>query len=364
MPKVLIADDSSVVRSQLTRWFQAEPEFGAVVAAEDGEAAVTQFQRVRPALVVLDVEMPKLSGIQALEQIRLLDKRVPVVMFSTLTSAGSRQTVLALLAGASDYTAKPGGDVSLEQARESLITKAKTLLRHSTRVLSPPACVAPPLAPRGVEQRFRAPGPQAPARARGAGGWLIVVASSTGGPVALGEFLAGLGPVPPAPVLVVQHMPAMFLEILAQRLDAKSPLNVRVATGQEEISPGDVWLAPAGSHLEVRRFEQGAVLALTDAPPENSCKPAADVLFLSAAAFAPRVVGVILTGMGMDGTRGAAAIKGAGGRIIAQDQESSVVWGMPGAAAAAGVVEWFGSPDELGRRAAEIAGLRVAPRLR
>ncbi len=364
MSKVLIADDSSVVRSQLTKWFQAEPEFEAVFAAEDGEMAVAQFERVRPDLVILDVEMPKLTGIEAVERIRRLDKRVPVVMFSTLTSAGSRQTVLALLAGASDYTVKPGGGVSLDQSRDSLMTKAKALLRYSRPIAAPIGRKPSPHQGESPQRRFRSQAPQAPVRRPGSSGWLIVVASSTGGPAALGEFLAGVGSNPPAPVLVVQHMPAMFLDILASRLDAKSPLDVRVAAGGEKISSGGVWLAPAGSHLEVRRIGQVAELALTDAPPENSCKPAADVLFSSAAAFAPRVVGVVLTGMGMDGTRGAKAISGSGGRIIAQSQESSVVWGMPGSAAAAGVVEWFGSPAELGQRAVDLAGQRVALRSR
>jgi two-component system chemotaxis response regulator CheB len=347
MAKILLADDSSVVRSQVSRWLIEEGY--EVVTATNGREATDCFVRAKPDVVILDVEMPEENGLEALEKIRSMDREVPVVMFSSLTRAGSRITIDALFAGASDYATKPGGQVGLSDAKASLISKVSALVGKRQRRFRAPASDV-------RSSRASASGPRIGPKALGT--QLIVVASSTGGPVALGEFLTALGPKVNAAVLIVQHMSQDFMDVFARRLKERTNVGIELARDHEMVSAGMFRLAPAGSHLSLRLADSNLETELVDLPPVNSCKPSADVLFGAAARVGARVLGVVLTGMGSDGLNGSKSLVEAGQRIIAQDQQSSVVWGMPGAVIGSGLASYVGNPANLGRRAASWAEMR------
>jgi two-component system chemotaxis response regulator CheB len=265
--------------------------------------------------------MPNLDGLQTLERIRLTHPRLPVIMFSTLTSSGALATLDALARGASDYVTKPAnvGSVTaaMEHVRELLLPKIKGLAR--------PQQVFGRSIPLAQQLPSALP---SPATIRPA---IIAVGVSTGGPNALAELLPVLPKSFPLPIVIVQHMPPLFTKHLAERLNAISQLNVVEALSGEVLEPGRVLIAPGGLHLLIERTKAGASVVLTETAPENSCRPSVDVLFRSVAStFGPAGVGCVLTGMGQDGLRGAAAIRRSGGRVLAQDQATSVVWGMPG----------------------------------
>jgi len=326
--RVLVVDDSATIRSLLTATLSADPDLKVVGAAVNGRMAVEMVAAAPPDVVLLDVEMPVLDGISALREIRRLAPKLPVIMFSSLTDRGAKATLDALLAGANDYAAKPAG---LEAAaitaviEGDLVAKIKSIARKGPRLERTPAAptpaARPPVAPSG------------PVRA-------VVIAVSTGGPTALAEVLPSLAADAGVPVLIVQHMPAFFTAHLAERLSKICGRTVREAGDTSPIGPTDILLAPGGRHFAVTGDAESARVRLTDDPPENSCRPAADVLFRSAAkTWGPGVLGVVLTGMGRDGVAGARAIVEAGGTVIAQDEFSSVVWGMPGEVAKAGLAD-------------------------
>jgi two-component system chemotaxis response regulator CheB len=330
MIDVLVVDDSALVRARVARWLESEHDFRVVGRASDGEDALVAFRLSPPDAVVLDVEMPRGDGIWVLEQLRAFAPRLPIVMFSSRTRVGSRVTVRALLAGASDWIAKPDAPSEEDEARAQLIAKLRAL---TADVPVPPE---PSVRPLG------AGGPPVQA---------VVVAASTGGPKALAEFLGALGPAT-VPVCVVQHMPQAFVEVLADQLRSRFGATIGLAEECERLVPGAVRLAPGGHHLVVEATPLGPRLRLDDGPPRHFAKPAADVLFASAAAALGRVVGVVLTGMGSDGRDGARAIVEAGGLVMAQDAATSVVWGMPGAVVRAGLASTVGPPTELARAVA------------
>jgi two-component system chemotaxis response regulator CheB len=324
--RVLLVDDSATIRGLLSATLGADPGLKVVGAAADGRQGVEMAATTSPDLVVLDVEMPVLDGIGALKEIRRLSPKLPVVMFSSLTERGAQATLDALLAGANDYAAKPAGLAAADVAakiRDELIAKIKALV------------------PRGVA-RAQAAVPSAPSRpalirqpVRG-----VVIAVSTGGPTALAEMLPAFAATSPVPVLIVQHMPAFFIAQLAERLTKVTAATVREASHGMPVGPGDVFLAPGGRHLALEGDGRGARVRITDDPPENSCRPAADVLFRSAAAvWGAGTLGIVLTGMGRDGLAGSRAIVQAGGAVLAQDEFSSTVWGMPGEVARAGLAD-------------------------
>ena len=324
--RVLVVDDSVVVRMLVAEALRADADLELAGLAANGKAALDKVAEVRPDVVVLDVEMPVMDGLETLKALRARDKRLPVVMFSTLTGRGTSTTIEALTHGASDYVTKPSTsnrEQSVQVLREELLPRLKALGARSRP--------APRTAPR------------LPAPARSAAAHpvdVVVVGVSTGGPNALAEMLPMLPADLPVPVLVVQHMPPMFTRLLAQRLDKACALPVAEAVGGESLEPGRVWLAEGGKHLVVSRRDGALVLTTNEDPPVNSCRPAVDVLFDSAVrAFGPRVLAVVLTGMGQDGLRGSEAVRAAGGQVICQDEETSVVWGMPRFVAETGVAE-------------------------
>lgn len=333
--RVLIVDDSAVVRRVLSDLLEAEPHIEVVGMAGNGESALLKIQQLNPDVVTLDMEMPIMDGIQTLREIRKTNAKMPVIMFSTLTERGSAATMDALSLGASDYVTKPShsGSVleSSEKIREELIPKIKALCRAKFPFLADPP-------PKNIPEVF-VPKPVRPRRDK-VEVEVLCIGVSTGGPNALAELIPALGRDFPVPVVIVQHMPALFTKLLAERLAVISGLKCREGVDNQVIKAGEVWIAPGGSHMEVERVREGVILKLQQNPPENSCRPAVDVLFRTVAkAYGPRALSVVLTGMGQDGMKGCEAIRAEGGQVLIQDEASSVVWGMPGAVHAAGLAD-------------------------
>ncbi len=328
MISVLVVDDSAVIRRLVTDVLGADPGIRVIGTAPNGKIALDKIAQLNPDIVTLDVEMPVLDGVSTVRELRKTRPKLPVIMFSTLTSVGADATLAALRAGASDYVTKPANTGSITESvasvREQLVPRIHALCARNAPRRSP---AAPPVT------RRRPPGSPDQVKA-------VFVASSTGGPEALRTVLTALPGNLPVPVFVVQHMPPVFTEMLAQRINADSGLRVAEAKDGEESRPGHVYLAPGDKHLEVVRFADMVRTKLHTGPKENHCRPAADVLFRSAArVYGGSVLAVVLTGMGQDGKRGCEALAAAGARVIAQDEPTSVVWGMPGAVAEAGLAD-------------------------
>lgn len=356
--RVLVVDDAVVMRRLLAQVLEEDPEL-TVVTAPNGRIGLAKLVQTPPDVVVLDIEMPELDGLGTLRELRKTHPHLPVIMFSTLTERGAAATLEAMSLGASDYVTKPAnvGSVneSIERVRAELVPRIKALCGRrrpaEAPVLAPSVVPAvPPTAPAGPRQRVD----------------VVAIGASTGGPNALHEVLAGLPGTLEVPIVVTQHMPPVFTRLLAERLDASCDLEVHEATGGEVLRPGTVWLAPGDHHLVVRRVGDHEELAIDDGPPENSCRPAVDVLFRSVRhAFGGHALAVVLTGMGADGQRGSGLLREAGSAVIAQDEASSVVWGMPGAVVRAGladeVVPLAGVAAAI---AARVAVHRAVPRSR
>lgn len=320
-------DDSALVRRLVSTVLSADPDIEVVGTATDGNEAIARVDDLRPDAVTLDIEMPGLDGLGALAGIRARHPRLPVIMFSTLTEKGASQTLEALTLGASDYVTKPSNTGSIAESmtsvRQQLVPKIKALtgMRRmvATTVTVPAARVVP-----------------ATTRPQ-----VLLIGCSTGGPDALSSVLAALPADLSVPVLVVQHMPAVFTTIFAARLDRVSPLRVREAATGDVLRPGEVLVAPGDHHLRIQRSASGEVRAVLDQGDQvNFCRPAVDVLLSSAAqVYRGNAVVLILTGMGQDGMEGCRTLHDLGASIVVQDESTSVVWGMPGAVAGAGLAD-------------------------
>jgi two-component system, chemotaxis family, protein-glutamate methylesterase/glutaminase len=345
--RVLLVDDSAVMRTLLRMVLEPQPRVEIVAAASSGREGLAAFERLNPSLVLLDIEMPGMNGLEVLSSLRQRDRRVPVIMCSTLTSRGARITIEALARGATDYVTKPGAQNGVRQGVETLTRELlpKILALFPTEA-KPPAQPAPPApAPRVALPPSSTHVPR-----------VVVIGVSTGGPAALELLLPKIPAGFPLPILIVQHMPRLFTGLLAERLNSLCPLRVREASPDARSEPGVIDIARGDWHLELTRDMR---LALHQNPPENFCRPSVDVLFRSAAqACSARVLGVILTGMGSDGLQGARAIRAAGGTVFAQDAASSVVWGMPGAVTNAGLANKVLPLDAI---ASEILRMVAAP---
>ena len=347
--RVMIVDDAVVVRRLFARWVEAEPDLEVVASLRTGRQAVNQVERTHPDVVLLDVDMPELDGIAALPL--LLEKRrdLIVIMASTLTRRNAEISLKALSLGATDYIPKPDNNREVTTSamfRRDLIEKIRQLGLRSKRMRTATPRVCAPVAEAltipslkaratmlGVAQpSLLRPMPTLPPR-------VLVIGSSTGGPQALNTIVGQIGGViDRVPVLITQHMPPTFTTVLAEHLARLSGRPVREAEEGQEVNAGTIYIAPGGRHMSVAGRNGTSVIALNDGPPLNFCKPAVDPLFSSAAkVWGHRVLGLILTGMGSDGLRGARAIITAGGHILAQDEATSVVWGMPGQVAHAGL---------------------------
>ena len=356
---MMVVDDSVVIRGLISRWIAAEPDMVVAASLRTGLDAVNQIERVNPDVAVLDIEMPELDGISALPQLLAKKRNLIIIMASTLTRRNAEISFKALSLGASDYIPKPESTreaAAAEIFHHDLIQKIRSLGAKVRRAVpaSPshaapghPA-TSPPLAP--ALERSREPlsrPPQAPVahppltrRAFSSQApRALLIGSSTGGPQALMTLVAEIGAVIDRfPVLITQHMPPTFTTILAEHLARSSHRPAHEAVDGEIVKAGTVYLAPGGRHMRVVRRGAEVAIALDDGPPVNFCKPAVDPLFSSAIdVWQGGVLAVVLTGMGSDGMRGGKEIVAAGGSVIAQDEATSVVWGMPGAAANAGI---------------------------
>ena len=341
--RVLIVDDSAVIRRLLSDLLKADPQIEVVGMAANGEIALPKVQQLHPDIVTLDMEMPVMDGIETLKALRKTHPKLPIIMFSTLTERGSSATLDALSLGASDYVTKPAnvGSViqGMERIREELIPKIKALCRRKDDVTSLPQ----------TRSITGPPTPRIPVNPKGSSKiGVLAIGVSTGGPNALAELLPALGKNFPVPVVVVQQMPPLFTRLLAERLGNISGFRCQEGVAGQFIRPGQLWVAPGGFHMETERVRDGVILHLHEEKPENSCRPAVDVLFRSVAkSYGAGVLAVVLTGMGQDGLKGCETIQAAGGQILVQDEASSVVWGMPGAVANAGLAEKMLSLKEL-----------------
>lgn len=334
--RVLVVDDAVVMRRIISDVIASDASLELAGVAANGRIALQKIAQTMPDIVTMDVEMPEMDGVMTVREIRKLHPKLPVIMFSTLTRRGAETTIDALSAGATDYVTKPAnvGSVgeSINRLRADLIPRIKLHCRRGVPALALPLKSPVPATPAGAVHLPKPVGVQSVE--------VLCIGSSTGGPNALVEVVTTMAKPLSVPVLVVQHMPPVFTRILAERLEKSSGFPCHEATEGQEIQPGHLYLAPGGFHLELVR--EGAKLRarLHEGAPENSCRPAVDVLFRSVAQhYGAGALAVVLTGMGQDGLRGSEAIRERGGRVIAQDEASSVVWGMPGHVAAAGLAE-------------------------
>ncbi len=380
--RVLVVDDSALVRKMVSLALEGDPDLEPIIAP-NGALALAKIERSAPALVVLDFEMPGMDGLETLERIRALYPGLPVIVFSAQTEKGSNSTMEALARGATDCVLKPSHTQNMEEAldyvREHLLTRVRGLCHLSEKPPGGWAAVATNSHPASFAANTQ-PGLKPSAQIPSSGSaiptsnpdWrpkvppmntqnkiiparmpgnvqLIVIGVSTGGPNALAALVPNFPKDLGIPVLIVQHMPPMFTKLLADRLGLLCPLNCREASNGEEVGPGDLRLAPGNFHMTVARKEGRFLLHLNQESLENSCRPAVDVLFRHAAACAQNhVLAVILTGMGQDGLRGSEAVKAEGGVLLAQDEATSVVWGMPGAVANAGITDCILPLQEIG----------------
>ena len=333
MIRVLVVDDSALVRRLIQTALVEATDIEVVGTARDGLDAIEKVDQLLPDVITLDVEMPRLDGLGALAEIRQRHPRLPVIMFSTLTERGATATLEALSRGASDYVCKPSntGSVTegLASVRDQLVPRIRALA--GMRRLAPTARLARPPETSSVRRPdARVAGPVE----------ALLIGCSTGGPDALATLVAQLPADFGVPVLVVQHMPPVFTTMLAQRLDRISALTVREAVAGDVPRAGEVLIAPGDRHLRVEARDGGVRVAIDQGPQENFCRPAVDVLFRSAAAvYGGQCVAVVLTGMGHDGLEGVRLLAKSGASTYVQDEASSVVWGMPGAVAHAGLAD-------------------------
>jgi len=337
--RVLIVDDSAVIRGALGRIIDDEPDMLVVTTAPNGKVALDALRHTTVDVVLLDVEMPEMDGLTALPLILAACPDTRVIMASSLTQRGAEVTMHALALGAADYIAKPAaktGSASLAAVKVEIASKVRAIGR-ATRDRRPAAAEhsgapAGPASAARVELFATRTGIARPR--------ILTIAASTGGPNALADLLSGLPGDFPLPILITQHMPAVFTTLLAQRLERDTKRRCVEASDCEPIRPDSTYVAPGGLHMIVQTHEGQPFVRLTKTEPENFCRPSADPMFRSIAAlYGASTLAVVLTGMGEDGLRGVREVKQRGGRVLVQDEATSVVWGMPGAVAAAGLAD-------------------------
>jgi two-component system chemotaxis response regulator CheB len=350
MISVLVVDDSVVVRRLIVDALSGAPDIMVAGTAANGLLAQAKIDQLKPDVVTMDIEMPQMDGIAAVKELRKRDRHLPVIMFSTLSDAGASATLEALAAGATDYVTKPSNVGSIAESiaavREQLVPKIRSLTRRARPVVRtagpvrpaaadhrPPSAVVPSRVPAAPARPSVPPRPGPRGRVD-----VLAVGSSTGGPDALALVLTALPTDLAVPIVVTQHMPPVFTRMFAERLNRSTPLRVVEAADGMELTPATVYIAPGDRHLVLQRRGTVTVTQLSGAAPENSCRPAVDVMFRSVAAlYGAAVCAAVLTGMGQDGRGGAKMLRDAGAEVLAQDEATSVVWGMPGAVVAAGL---------------------------
>jgi two-component system chemotaxis response regulator CheB len=340
--KVLIVDDSAVVRKLLTRELSKDPMINVIATAADPYIARDKIVSLRPDVITLDVEMPRMDGITFLKKL-MMHMPMPVIVVSSLTAAGTQTALEAMSAGAVDVVAKPGSAYSIENLSTMLIEKVKTAAKARVRTLSnlPPARTAPP---RSIATSMAATTDK-----------IIALGASTGGVQALTEVISNLPATAPG-VLVVQHMPARFTQSFAQRLNDSCAIQVKEAADGDNVISGRVLLAPGGYHMLLHRSGARYYVQVKEGPEVHHQRPSVDILFQSVARYAgANAVGAVLTGMGADGAEGLLAMRKAGGRTVAQDEATSIVFGMPMEAIKCGAAEKVLPLNEIARAVLQLA---------
>jgi two-component system chemotaxis response regulator CheB len=354
--RVMICDDSAVIRAAIARILEADPHIQIVARAGNGQAALDAQRLHDIDVVVLDIEMPVMDGLTALPLLLKAQPGLQIVMASTLTSRGAEMSMRALRLGAADYLPKPSatqvvGDTRFGPELIAKIHGLARLRRHADgQHRGPPAP-----GPGGIARAPFVPSTLRPAPRLAP--LLLAIGSSTGGPNALFTLIQSLSPRIAVPIVITQHMPAAFTPLLAEHLNRLGVLPCHEARDGARLVPGEIALAPGDFHLLVKRGPSGLTASLTQSAPENFCRPAVDPMLRSAAAATDgRVLAVILTGMGSDGMEGTRAVVDQGGAALAQDEASSVVWGMPGAVARAGLAHAILPLDQIGPRILAMLG--------
>lgn len=366
--RVMIVDDSAVARGITGRWVEQEAELSLVAQCQNGRDSITRITQVQPDVVVLDVEMPEMDGLETLPKLLTALPGVRVLMASALTRRHGETTIKALTLGASDYVAKPEAAIGGAEAyRRELIAKIKAFGKRRTGAPARFGSGSVPASAPGFAPGLRnplggaagSPGmPSTPSNAGVSNGArkfprkkpeVLVIGCSTGGPVALEKVLIGIGKPPGQSIFVVQHMPKMFTAILAERIASVTGVPCTEARHQETPLPGRIYIAPGDFHMRISGTVMSPKILLDQGPQVNFCRPAVDPMFESAVAvWGDRILGIVLTGMGQDGAAGSGKIAMAGGAVIAQDEATSVVWGMPGAVARAGYAASIEPVDRIG----------------
>ena len=333
--RVMVVDDSAVIRGLFTRFLEADPTISVIASVANGQMALGQLDRHDVEIIVLDIEMPVMDGMTALPLLLAKKPGVQILMASTLTRKNADVSLRALSMGAADYVAKPSSTSeihSTDHFKRELTEKVKAIAAAGRAGPAGRSASTKPVPSRSgsgsiVLRQGRIHAPD-----------VIAVGSSTGGPNALFKLFGDLGEHVHQPILITQHMPATFTSLLAGHISRASSMPCNEAEDGETIVPGRIYLAPGDYHMIAESGDSGKVLRLTKSDPENYCRPSADPMLRSLAAlYGPRLLVIMLTGMGSDGHKGAEAVVAAGGSVIAQDEDSSVVWGMPGAVATAGL---------------------------
>lgn len=360
--RVLLVDDSLVVRGLMARILGEEPAIRVVASVGNGQLAIDRLRHTPADVVVLDIEMPVMDGITALPRLLAIDRGLRIIIASTLSTRNAQISIRCLEAGAADYIPKPSASREIsgfaggsDAFRRELV--AKVLAHGGQRRRGERRDLPLPQGERACSPASAA-GPRALASRKPSLSMprVLAIGSSTGGPQALQVFLKGLGPQVRLPILITQHMPPMFTTILARHIAAHTGIACAEAEDGEPLRPGRAYLAPGDYHMLVEARTGGTVLRLTQEAPVNFCRPAVDVLYGSVArCFGAAALAVVLTGMGCDGLKGGEDIVRAGGTVLAQDETSSVVWGMPGAVATAGLCSAVLPPAELSRLVARLA---------
>jgi two-component system chemotaxis response regulator CheB len=358
--RVLVVDDSVVVRKIVTDSISVDPDIDVVGVAANGKIALAKIPQLNPDLLTLDIEMPEMDGLETLAEARKLYPTLPIIMFSTLTERGGAKTLEALSLGATDYVTKPANvgsvSIAMQRVRDELVPKIKTFCSKVTgQELTPKPKPEPVAKAKEIVKKILTPkiAPSTNSQIE-----IVAIGVSTGGPNALAELFPVFPEDFPVPIVIVQHMPPFFTKLLAERLSSKSNLIVEEGTAGKVLNPGKAWIAPGDFHMVLERNGTSVQTQTNQAPQENSCRPAVDVLFRSVAdLYGPKVLSVILTGMGQDGLTGCEYIKNAGGRVIVQDEGSSVVWGMPGYVAKAGLAEKVLPLNQIGQEIINIANI-------
>lgn len=345
--RTLVVDDSATIRQMISRAFENDPLVQVVGTAANGTIALQKADQLNPDAVVLDIDMPGPNGLEVLVRLRTLYPQLVIILFSAITERGASVTLRALALGADDYLPKFLADASQASVLSRIRAELGARIRQFFDSPPPPARRQP--APKGEPAASMN---RLPPMTKRHPAQLVVIGSSTGGPAALATVILALPPTLPVPILVVQHMPPMFTRLMAERLDEQSRFRVQEGCEGALIRPGEVWIAPGDYHMRLTGVVGQARITLDQAPPENSCRPSVDVLFRSVAdTYGGRALAVVLTGMGRDGQQGCRSLKATGAQVIVQDEATSVVWGMPGAVAQAGLADWV---LPLGRIAEQI----------